>query len=240
MTILSGFAYGAWVAAVAAFCVTLFSGSFPQTPPGPYASQTGAVCVALAAFYLLPPGSVPPFVNISWGGILFYACLILTAILTRQTRVTMPCLAILVACVAFSYYARHLGMPGSPFNLGTFAAMPVWEIASLPEIGAFLMLGAGFILTVLCFLPEREKPDFAGILLYLAVVALFVGLFLPWNTASFVPWPDPVVAGVDFLLFWAKVLACCFLGSGMPRVWPARPGFALSVAGAVFLAALSR
>ena len=242
MTVLSGFAYGLWVIVIAFFCGMILLPSWPSQKVsfGFSFSRTVIACAALAAFYLLPPGSLPPFVNISWGGVLLYVCLAFAVLLSRQDYV-IPCLALLVVCAAFSWYAWHQGMPGSPLNMGTFIAVSVWELASLSEICAFLILGAGCIMTVRGFLPNRNQSDFVGILFYLAMSAFFVTVFLPWHIAPFVTWPDPVVAGVDFLFFWAKILIFCFLNARFSsQGCRVHCGFVLSVVGAVFLVFFSR
>lgn len=244
MIIFSGIGYGVWVIAMASLCGTMVLSGIPCRPEcaRPGFREAGTCCAGLAMLFMIPPGSLPPFLNIPWNGALLAGCLLVAACLSRRKAAVLAGLSMAVICCAFFWYARQRGMPGSPANMGTFAAMPVWMIASLPDAASFTILGAGGLLAVRGFLPDRREAAFsAGTLVYLATGALFVSLFLPWNTAPFVSWSSPIAAGVDFLFFWAKAMACCSLASRIPsRGWHARAGLALSIAGALLPPVLSR
>lgn len=207
MTALSCIAYAAWVF-LAAF---LFRGRF-----SPFAGKNGsgwetpqvrgisAVCLAAGAFFFVPPGSLPPFCNIAWGGIVFGGCLGLSALLDKDCANAAPLALAGCAALVFFWYARQRGMPGSAVNLGTFTGMPIWGIAPARHVCGFLLLAAGFLAAARALL-DGCRSSLAATLRYLAVCALFVALFAPWNTAPYVQWPDAVVAGFDFVIFWGKV-----------------------------------
>lgn len=217
MTALSFTAYAAWVL-LAAF---LFRGSCPplagEIVPGRRVGPVcgiSASCLAAGAFFFVPPGSLPPFFNYSWGGIAFLGCLSLAFLLARGRAGAISLMLVGCVTLVFFWYARQRGMPGSAANLGTFTGMPVWGIAPLRHLCGFILLAAGFLLAARAFF-NGCRSSYAATLQYIAACALFVSLFAPWNTAPYVRWPDAAVAGCDFILFWVKVfgvataLLCC-------------------------------
>ncbi|SBV93455.1 membrane hypothetical protein [uncultured delta proteobacterium] len=207
MTALSCIAYAAWIF-LAAFlfrgCLPPFVGKNDSGRAMRPVRDIGVACLAAGAFFFVPPGSLPPFLNYPWGGLVFLGCLALSALLARERASAVPLL--LAGCVAlvFFWYARQRGMPGSAANLGTFTGMPVWGIAPARHICGFLLLAAGFLAAARALF-DGCRSSHAATLRCFAVCALFVALFAPWNTAPYVRWPDSLVAGCDFMLFWGKV-----------------------------------
>jgi hypothetical protein len=110
-------------------------------------------------------------------------------------------------------------MPGSAANLGTFTGMPVWGIAPPWQACGFVLLAAAFLLAARSLMPAGGGPSYAVIMQCLAVSALFVSLFLPWNAAPYVRWPDAVIAGVDFTAFWLKVFLVAAVLFFRPSLW---------------------
>ena len=218
MTVLSFSAYALWVLLAAVFLRAGRCGaSRGEITPEPLLSgvrHACAICLPGGAFFFLPPGSLPPFFDVPFGGVAVVSGLLAGAFCLRQKRAHMACGVIGAVAFVFFLYARHRGMPGSFANLGAFVAMPVWGIASLPEMCGFILLAAGFFAACASSVPdEKGCLSFAATVWTLAASALFVTLFLPWNAAPHVAWPDAAAAGCDFILFWLKVFCCglCFL-----------------------------
>lgn len=204
MTILSGLAYAVWV--LLAFF--LWSGGRISGAAEARPAVLLAVPFVLAVFFLLPPGSLPPFCSSPWGGIFLSLWLAASLLLVWKKDAVLPCLVVGCILAVFFWYAYQRGMPGSWANMGTFAAMPVWGIATGMDGAGFALLAAAFILAARS-LPSPGLP-------FCALMALFVTLFLPWNSAPYVRWPVMAVAGCDFLLFWTKIFLCCFTVARIP------------------------
>lgn len=207
MTALSFMAYAVWVfLAVFLFrgCCLPFAGKMESGRTVRPVCGIGASSLAAGAFFFVPPGSLPPFCNYPWGGAVLLGCLVLAALLTRMRASAIPLMLASCVVLVFFCYAWQRGMPGSAANLGTFAGMPVWGIAPVRHICGFILLAAGFLLAARAFF-DGGLSSYAATLQCIAVCALFVSLFAPWNTAPYVRWPEAVVAGCDFVLFWGKV-----------------------------------
>ena len=223
MVLFSFFAYALWVILVAELCraaVFRRHGAARRERPGSILSAL-SVFPALAPFFLLPPGSLPPFWDIPWGGLILFPCLAVSLFATGRKGVLLPCLVIGGVLAVFFAYARQRGMPGSWANPGTFAAMPVWEIVPFTGLIGFVLLAAGFVVAARTLVPAPgQGTSFSRVLAFLAVLALFVTLFLPWSLAPLVYWPAPVAALCDFFLFWAKTLFCWWFLSCFPMPSP--------------------
>jgi hypothetical protein len=218
MSLVSAVAYAGFVL-LAAFLVgrplslaALPSGMAPARL-GPRRPLRGALAFLspLAAFFFLPPGSLPPFCNGAWGGAAFLCLFALSPLAENRRDLAAPFLLMGGVACACAGYAYGRGFPGSFANLGTFAAMPLWRVASLPETAGFAALTASGALAAGSFAPPPgeafSRPEAAR---HLASGALLVVLFFPWNSAPFVSWPDMAVAGFDFLAFWCKTAVVCY------------------------------
>lgn len=235
MTALSLTAYAVWI-----FLATLFfrNHCLPRVEKAGIEGAMGPVrgigmfCLAAGAFFCVPPGSLPPFFNASWGGAAFLGCLTCASLLAGSRAHILPLVLIASVTLVFFCYAWQRGMPGSAANLGTFTGMPVWGIASPLQACGFAALVLGFLLAVrMTFSASvdfslRSFPhcSIGAAAQCLAVCALFVSLFMPWNTAPYLPLPDALVAGCDFALFWGKVACLAVALHHCPPV-PARRRF---------------
>lgn len=218
MTLVSFCAYALWVLAAVHFCGVLcrpFSVATREIPRLRSIFAPGILPV-LGAFAFIPPGSLPPFYNTAWGGAVFVAILAGGLWAARGRSGLLPCAVFLAVFGVFTAYARVRGMPGSAVNLGTFVAMPVWSIASFPEICGFFLLVPAFVIAARLAVPLPENGAGLSDTAFFCAAAFFVVLFLPWNLAPFVRWPSPVVAGCDYVLFWGKVFFCCYAVSRLP------------------------
>lgn len=241
IVLVSGTAFALLVIMAGVLCAALLrKGSpFPAVSPD-LVGWRGVVagCLAVAAFFFVPPGSLPPFLNHAWGGVFFLACLAGSLSLARGFSAA-PGLGVLAAvCGIAFFYARHWGMPGGFANLGTFAAIPLWSIASFYECAAFLLLALGAALAARSFAAwDGVEPSPALCVSFMACCALIVTLFLPWTCAPHVYWPVWAAAGCDFALFWVKT-ACCVYGiSKLPfsSIFAGRAAVSCAVAGAALL-----
>jgi formate hydrogenlyase subunit 4 len=152
-------------------------------------------------------------------------------------------LAIAIVAVAW-----RLGVAGleNPFALTTIANTPIWSV-----VGPVGIIGCLLLLVVLtwvtpaelsripCDTPEAETELCGGLLveysgrnlgLFLtslgvktvAMAALGVALFLPWNISWYVPMTPAAAVIVDGLFFLAKVLVVMFFSVSLIRVGMAR------------------
>ncbi|MDL2307258.1 hypothetical protein LJC48_04435 [Desulfovibrio sp. OttesenSCG-928-C06] len=116
--------------------------SSPDAPGGMQAvtSLTRLHTITLAAlplvcFLFIPPGSLPPFVDIYWGGPVCLALLWLGVCLQYVCFRDKSFYLRLLACatllsaswLVLGWKAAAIGLPGGPFNLGSYAAEPVWR-----------------------------------------------------------------------------------------------------------------
>lgn len=218
------------IAAVAAYlAVVLLAATVPGPESGPESGSKPtairrmvACVIVLAGFLFIPPGSLPPLGDIPWGGAVFLACLFAGRFLCGGFRL-VPALVLLAVFLTLVWYGWQRGIPGSPGNLGTYVAMPVWRLAEGMDRAAFLCLALASLLAAgqLVF---PEAGSLAGRLIRLGACAFLVTLFLPWNAALFVSWPVKITAGVDFVLFWIKcwmVMVCVARAGTLPRAVPA-------------------
>jgi len=199
--------------------------------------SAAAACAFLSGFMFIPPGSLSPFVNTPWGGAAMLVCLFIGSALCGRFMI-FPVSIFCVVFAVLAWYAWQRGIPGSVGNLGTFVAMPVWHIATGADTVGFLFLATGVLLAAGRFAPPLGSGHFAHSLASLAVSALFVTFFLPWNAAPFVAWPGKFAAGSDFILFWTKcgaVMFCSSRASAVPHTLAASTACcAVGTAGLVF------
>ena len=224
MTIVTAFLFLTWVfcAGIVLSCFRLSGCLFLVDKRSLYTQPS--LFLALASFLFLAPGCLPPLCNVAWGGVALLGCLFFSVVVERRCQALVPLALVGVICSAVWWFAWNRGMPGAPLNLGTFAAVPVWSVAIWPEIIAFFLLSAGFVLAAYQFvLQEKETLLLINSLRQMAIWGLFVTLFLPWNFASHLSWPDLAVASLDFIFFWVKIFFCMSCFSFLPRFSGALP-----------------
>jgi formate hydrogenlyase subunit 4 len=150
--------------------------------------------------------------------------------------------------IAIISVAWRLSMAGvaQPFSLVTIAQTPVWSV-----VGPLGILGCLILLVVLawvtpaelsrvpCDTPEAETELCGGLLVEysgrnlalfqialgvktVAMAALAVALFLPWNLSWFISMDPGLALGADLLFFLAKVLLVLFFSVSVIRVGMAR------------------
>ena len=224
MTIVTAFLFLAWgfCAGIVLSCFRCSGGLFPVDKRSPYTLLS--LFFALASFLFIAPGCLPPLYNTAWGGIALLGCLFLSVILERRRHALVPLSLVGMICAVVWWFAWNRGMPGTSLNLGTFVAIPVWNVVTWSEIPAFLLLSAGFVLAAYQFaLQEKETLPLISSLRQMAIWALFVTLFLSWNFASHLSWPNLAVASLDFIFFWVKIFLCVYSFSLLPRCPGALP-----------------
>lgn len=234
MTAVSALAYALLVLLAAGVHRNLIlKGAGGMGRPG--VREAGSGMAALAAFFFVPPGSLPPFCDIAWGGgifILLFAC---SLALTARRGQGLLLLSMILAAVACAGNAYYRGIPGSWANLGTFVAMPVWSVTSVGGMAGFTLLATGLALAGGIFIaaPGKEITLVTNMQNMVAAV-FFVTLFFSFTLSSHVRWPDALVAWCDFILFWVKIFCVCILAQRIRmRQHLERWGFAACMAGAV-------
>jgi formate hydrogenlyase subunit 4 len=137
-------------------------------------------------------------------------------------------LAIVVTSLA--YFAYRNGLPGEPFSLATFTAMPIWGVA-----GWMGLLGlASLLIALMAVVPaevgkvpmdiaeakteilEGLISEYSGRNLAMfkltfalrnsAMCAVVVSLFFPWNIGASMGLTGAGLLLADFVFFWIKVL----------------------------------
>ena len=137
-------------------------------------------------------------------------------------------LAVVVSTLA--YVAYKTGMPGEPFSLSTFVAMPIWGVADwIGILGLFALF-----LALMAVVPaevgkvpmdiaeakteilEGLISEYSGRNLAMfkltfalrnsAMCAVVVSLFFPWNIGAVLGLTGAGLLLADFVFFWLKVL----------------------------------
>jgi len=216
MTVLSLILYILWIFLAASLFRILFhkvlaerfhGKAVPHTTPSICAS-----CLAVASFFFMPSGSLPAFFSIPHGGGVAVACLVVSFVCSPGRKVALIPLLFIVFVVATAFgYVYQAGFPGSFASLNSFVAVPIWGAVSFTAFCGFFLLAAVFLWAagnwVACLIQDFSSET---VLRVFAVSALFVTIFIPWNSAPYSNWPDVFVAGGDFLLFWAKIFFMAF------------------------------
>ena len=100
-------------------------------------------------------------------------------------------------------YAWLRGIPGSVLNFGTYAAMPLWETAMLPQ-------SMGLACLFLCLLAgARLDASAMQSLVFSAVVAV---CFVPWGLAACIGLMGMAGIFADVLFFWIKGILLLRIG----------------------------
>ncbi|KUG20265.1 MAG: NADH-quinone oxidoreductase subunit H [Methanomicrobiaceae archaeon] len=150
--------------------------------------------------------------------------------------------------IAIIAIAWRLSMAGIayPFSLATIATNPFWGV-----MGPLGIIGGIILLLILAWVTPAElsrvpfdsqeaETELAGGLLVeysgrnlalfylaqgvrtIAMAAIAVAVFLPWNISTFVAMSPALALAVDFLFFLAKVLLVVFVSVSLIRVSMAR------------------
>lgn len=234
MAAISFLAHIIWVATAVFLCSTVLRRADTYLlHEGRHARRLVAAgfLLVVIAFSFLPPGSLPPWRDTAWSGSAFMGALTALCLLARRWDAVPACVVFVLVFGVFARYAAYRGMPGSPANLGTFVAMPVWGIAVPRDVFGFLALVPAFAVAARTILPPaNEALSPLDSLALLAVAALYVTLFLPFVIAPFASCPAAIIAGGDYALFWAKTLLVCYAVPRLP-VPSVRAKFACALCG---------
>ena len=193
-------------------------------------ARLSALC-ALAAFYFVPVGSLPPFIDFEFGGFAAAALLIASALLDMprgalNLRAAAKALVFPVTfCLAWALLALFVsraGVPGAPGCLGTYSVMPLWSSAGVWGGAGMVFL----LLLLLCAFPEIPRrsgvsraasESYAAVLRVSLCAALVTALLLPWNISEFVGTGGFLSFWLDFIFFWMKVLLAAAAASFVSR-----------------------
>lgn len=193
-------------------------------------ARLSALC-ALAAFYFVPVGSLPPFIDFEFGGFIAAALFTASALLDMprgalNLRAAAKALSFPAAfCFAWALLAlcvSRAGVPGALGSLGTYSVMPLWRAAGVwGRVGMVCL----FIL-LLCLFPNasraragsrRSSENLAAVLRASLCAALVTALLLPWNLSEFIAAGGFYAFFLDFIFFWIKASAVGCAATFAPR-----------------------
>lgn len=205
-------------------------------------ARLSALC-SLAAFYFVPVGSLPPFIDFEFGGFIVVALLIASALLDMPRRelnlraaakaLAFPA-AFCFAWVLLALFVSRAGVPGALGSLGTYSVMPLWCVAGAWGRAGIVCL---FVL-LLCLFPNaararagtrRSSENLAAALRVALCAALVAALLLPWNISAFIAAGGFYAFFLDFIFFWIKASAvgCAATFAARAAALPARRRVAL-------------
>lgn len=193
-------------------------------------ARLSALC-SLAAFYFVPVGSLPPFIDFEFGGFIVVALLIASALLdmlrgaprfgSAAKALSFPA-AFCFAWALLALFVSRAGVPGALGSLGTYSVMPLWRAAGVwGRVGMVCL----FIL-LLCLFPNaararvgtrRSSEDLAAALRASLCAALVAALLLPWNLSEFIAAGEFYAFFLDFIFFWIKASAVGCAATFAPR-----------------------
>lgn len=218
-----------------------------------------AVTAVLMVFLYIPMGSLPPILSTGGDVILIVYLFALSAVAmvaggfasgspyanigAQREMVLMMSYEVPLAIVVttLAYFAYRSGIPGEPFNLTTFVAMPLWGVAGWMGVLGLAALFVSLMAVVpaevgkvpmdiaeakteileglICEYSGRNlamfKLTFA--LRNSAMCAVVVSLFFPWNIGSWLGLTGAWLLVADFLFFWLKVLLLQVFGVTLIR-----------------------
>jgi len=218
-----------------------------------------AVTAVLMVFLYVPMGSLPPILSTGGDVILIVYLFALSAVAmvaggfasgspyanigAQREMVLMMSYEVPLAIVVttLAYFAYRSGIPGEPFNLSTFVAMPLWGVAGWMGVLGLAALFVSLMAVVpaevgkvpmdiaeakteileglICEYSGRNlamfKLTFA--LRNSAMCAVVVSLFFPWNIGSSLGLTGAWLLVADFLFFWLKVLLLQVFGVTLIR-----------------------
>ena len=194
-------------------------------------ARLSALC-ALTAFYFVPVGSLPPFIDFEFCGFIAAALLIASALLDMPRGAPRfgSAAAALVFPASFCFawallalFVSRAGVPGALGSLGTYSVMPLWRAAGVWGRAGMVCL---FIL-LLCLFPNasrarvgtcRSSEDLAAALRVSLCAALVTAFLLPWNLSEFIAACGFSAFFLDFIFFWIKASAVGCAATFAPRV----------------------
>lgn len=183
-------------------------------------ARLSALC-ALAAFYFVPVGSLPPFIDFEFGGFAAAALLIASSLLDMPrgalnlraaAKVFSFPAAFCFAWALLALFVSRAGVPGLLGSLGTYSVMPLWRAAGVWGRAGMVCL---FIL-LLCLFPNaarasagsrRSSENIAAALRASLCAALVTAILLPWNLSEFIAAGGFYAFFLDFIFFWIKASA---------------------------------
>ncbi|MDR2724476.1 MAG: hypothetical protein LBC90_00090 [Candidatus Adiutrix sp.] len=160
----------------------------------------------LAGFLFLPNGSLPPFLDFTWSGPAYWLGLAL-GLLGRTARDRDPetwlqLLVLVLAWLFLCFYALKRGLPGDLPGLSVFAATPL-----LTQAGP--KAGPGLVCLFLALGPlaaRRDADSPAPLLTRFSISAFLISVFFPFGLSGLIGASGFLGPGLDFFLFWGKVL----------------------------------
>jgi len=223
-------------------------GTEESAPAGPgrsiRLSLSLAACAALAAFLWIPFGSLPALLPAPWGGLALLGCLALTPgfaegrLRDSATRNKARVLLLLGLCLALcAWYARQRSLPGYPFSLDGYVAVPLAGLMGWQERLGMLLPAAALLLALrdvqhdlasgLAQVPRLEAGEARAAVVtaltrqiwIFAVLGAAVCLFVPFCPATRLGMSGATGLAVDLLVFWLKVLLADH------ALWAARNAF---------------
>jgi len=166
----------------------------------------------LAAFLFLPNDSLPPFLDFTWSGPAFWLGLFLSSLdqagpgrnpSSSGASATLRRLFILlIIWLGLCFYAFRRGLPGDLPGLSVFAASPLLGQAGPAGVPGLIAL---FLALAPCA-ARRENDSPGPALTRLALSAFLVTVFFPFSLSGLLKTAAPLALGLDFGLFWGKVL----------------------------------
>ena len=200
-------------------------------------ARLSALC-SLAAFYFVPVGSLPPFIDFEFGGFVVASLLTASALLDmpRGAPALDAAAKALVFPAAFCFawallalFVSRAGVPGALGSLGTYSVMPLWRAAGVWGRAGMVCL---FVL-LLCLLPNASRANvgsrvssenLAAALRASLCAALVTALLLPWNLSEFIAVGGFYAFFLDFIFFWIKASAvgCVATFAACAAALPAR------------------
>lgn len=193
-------------------------------------ARLSALC-SLAAFYFVPVGSLPPFIDFEFGGFIVVALLIASALLdmlrgaprfgSAAKALSFPA-AFCFAWALLALFVSRAGVPGALGSLGTYSVMPLWCVAGAWGRAGMVCL---FIM-LLCLFPNAARASagsrsssetLAAALRASLCAALVTALLLPWNLSEFIAAGGFPAFFLDFIFFWIKASAVGCAATFAPR-----------------------
>jgi hypothetical protein len=211
----------------------------------------------LAGFLFLPNDSLPPFLDFAWSGPAFWLGLLLGPLVRApglspgpipagrmldsvaeagglvELKTRAPALEMLfhlfiliLAWLFLCYYALKRGLPGDLPGFSVFAATPL--LAQAGPAGALGLIGL-FLALAPFAAARRGGRDPGGNMTRLAISAFLITAFFPFNLSGLLETSAPLALGLDFFLFWGKVILLHRLVA--PRLARVRRGAAAPLCG---------
>ncbi len=171
---------------------------------------------ALAIFFFVPPGSLPPFVPSDLGMLFAFSLLALTLFLlgapSREAKESALRTAgygfLPVAAAGFflAWIAFTRGFPGAALNLGTFAATPLWSVMGGTGRAGLVAMSAALLFFAGSALPFAGGSPFAWHALRLGIAQILIALLFPLapSRTGFPAMPAAAL-WLDFLWNWLFV-----------------------------------